>query len=125
MKRSARLRLHDILDAIEGIEATVGEAGFAAYARNWTMRRAVERGIEIISEASRHLPDELKAQYPRVYWQEIAAIGNLLRHEYGRIDDRIMWRVVQKYLPELKTVVLDMQRRSAQANEKGGRSRSQ
>jgi uncharacterized protein with HEPN domain len=91
VKRSARLRLHDILDAIEGIEATVVEAGFAAYARNWTMRRAVERGIEIISEASRHLPDELKAQYPQVYWQEIAAIGNLLRHEYGRIDDRIMW----------------------------------
>jgi uncharacterized protein with HEPN domain len=125
VKRSVQLRLHDMLDAIEGIEATVGEAGFAAYARNWTMRRAVERGIEIISEASRHLPDELKAHYPQVYWQEIAAIGNLLRHDYGRVDDRIMWRVVEKYLPELKDVVLDMQRRSAPAKERGGRSRPQ
>jgi uncharacterized protein with HEPN domain len=96
VKRSVRLRLHDILEAIEGIEMTVGEAIFADYARNWTMRRAVERGIEIISEASRHLPEELKGRYPRIYWQEIAAIGNLLRHEYGRIDDRIMWRVVRK-----------------------------
>jgi uncharacterized protein with HEPN domain len=75
---------------IEGIGETVGEASFAEYALSWTMRRAVERGIEIISEASRHLPEELKAQYPQIYWQEIAAIGDLLRHEYGRIDDRIM-----------------------------------
>jgi hypothetical protein len=50
-----------MLDAIAGIEATVAGASFAEYARNWTMRRAVERGIEIISEASRHLPEELKA----------------------------------------------------------------
>lgn len=112
MKRSARLRLHDVLEAIEGIEATVGQGGLVTYERNWTMRRAVERGIEIISEASLHLPKELKGQYPLIYWQEIAAIGNLLRHEYGRIDDRIMWRVVQRYLPELKTVILDMQRQS-------------
>jgi uncharacterized protein with HEPN domain len=69
---------------------------------------AVELGIEIISEASRQVPDELKLQYRHIYWQEIAGIGNLIRHEYGRIDDRIMWRVVQKYLPELKVVVLDM-----------------
>jgi uncharacterized protein with HEPN domain len=48
VQRSARLRLHDILDAIEGIEATVGAAGLAEYARSWTMRRAVKRGIEII-----------------------------------------------------------------------------
>jgi uncharacterized protein with HEPN domain len=123
VKRSTRLRLHDMLDAIEGIQATVGEADFAEYARSWTMRRAVERGIEIISEASRHLPDQLKARYPQVYWQEIASIGNLLRHEYSRIDDRIMWRVVEKYLPELKDVVIDMQRRSASVKERGGRSR--
>ena len=72
------------------------------------MRRAVERGVEIISEASRYIPDELKQQYPHIYWREIAGIGNLLRHEYGRIDDRIMWRVVQRYLPELKVVDLDI-----------------
>ena len=110
MKRSVRLRLTDMLDAIAGIEATVAGASFADYAQSWTMRRAVERGIEIISEASRHLPDELKANYPQIYWREIAAIGNLLRHEYGKVDDRIIWRVVEQYLPELKLVVADLVR---------------
>ena len=59
MKRSVRLRLTAILEAIAGIEAAAAGARFAEYARNWTTRRAVERGIEIISEASRHVPDEL------------------------------------------------------------------
>ncbi|HEB79602.1 MAG TPA: DUF86 domain-containing protein [Rhodospirillales bacterium] len=45
------------------------------------MRRAVERGIEIISEASRQIPPEMKSNYPDIHWQEIASIGNLLRHE--------------------------------------------
>jgi uncharacterized protein with HEPN domain len=97
-----------MLDAIAGIEATVVEATLADYQGNWTMRRAVERGIEIISEASRHLPEEMKARYPQVYWREIAAIGNLLRHEYGRVEDHIMWRIVEEYLPELKVVTTDL-----------------
>jgi uncharacterized protein with HEPN domain len=108
VKRSVRLRLHDILEAIEGIESTAAGMTFAAYQESWQNRRAVERGVEIISEASRHIPDELKRRYRHICWREIAGIGNLLRHEYGRVDDRIMWRVVQRYLPELKLVVVDM-----------------
>lgn len=114
MKRSVRLRLHDILDAVEGIQQTAAGITFAQYAATWQIRRAVERGIEIVSEASRHLPDDLKERYPQIYWREIAAIGNVLRHEYGRIDDRIMWHVVQKYLPELKAVVADALRQDGQ-----------
>jgi uncharacterized protein with HEPN domain len=85
-----------MVDAIDGIEDTVAEASYAEYVRTWTMRRAVERGIEIVSEASRHIPDELKQRYPHIYWREISAIGNLLRHEYGRVEDRIIWRVVEE-----------------------------
>jgi uncharacterized protein with HEPN domain len=108
LKRSVRLRLRDILEAIEGIEQTTAGMAFGEYEQSWQVRRAVERGVEIISEASRHVPDEMKLRYPHISWREIAGIGNLLRHEYGRIDNRIMWRAVQKYLPELKAVVLDM-----------------
>jgi uncharacterized protein with HEPN domain len=80
-----------MIDAIAGIESTVAGRTFAGYQQSWPIRRAVERGIEIISEASRHIPEDLKERHPHIYWREIAAIGNLLRHEYGRIDDRIMW----------------------------------
>jgi uncharacterized protein with HEPN domain len=57
---------------------------------SWITRRAAERAIEIISEASRHLPEEMRASAPEVPWREIAAIGNVLRHAYHRIDGEVI-----------------------------------
>ena len=65
------------------------------------MQRAVERGLEIISEASRHLSDDYKAQAPDVPWRQIAAIGNLLRHEYQRVDISATWNILKEHLPRL------------------------
>jgi hypothetical protein len=52
---------------------------------DWQRQRLVERGIEIISEASRHLTDETKARHPEMPWQKVATIGNVLRHNYENI----------------------------------------
>jgi uncharacterized protein with HEPN domain len=50
------------------------------------------------------LPDELKARHPDIPWQKVAAIGNVLRHEYRLISAPLMWEVVRDYLPPLKEV---------------------
>ena len=68
--------------------------------------------MEIVSEASRHLPDTLKDRYPGAHWQEIKAIGNLLRHEYQRVDDLVMWRIAKNYFPELRRVIAEMLNKS-------------
>src|ERR1700730_11423704 len=52
------------------------------YRRDIKLRRAVERCVEIISEASRHIPMQMKVDFPEHPWEEIASIGNLLRHHY-------------------------------------------
>jgi uncharacterized protein with HEPN domain len=57
-------RLDDMIEAIEGIEKTIAGLTFAKYQSNWQARRATERGIEIISEASRHIPKDAKAVFP-------------------------------------------------------------
>ena len=101
-------RLHDMRDAINGISETLAGVEFDAYKNAWSTRRATERGIEIISEASRHIPPEMKAKFPEIPWQEIAAIGNLLRHEYAKVDDRIIWNVAQRHLVELEKAVAAM-----------------
>jgi uncharacterized protein with HEPN domain len=101
-------RLADILDAIDGIQTATADVEFANYVASWEKRRAVERGIEIISEASRHIPDELKASFPAIPWRDIASIGNLLRHAYHHVDDRIIWNVVKEHLPPLRRAVEDM-----------------
>lgn len=69
------------------------------------MKRAVEREIEIISEASRRVPKKLKSAEPSMPWKEIAGIGNVLRHDYETISDPIVWNVVQEHLPALEAAV--------------------
>jgi len=78
VRKSIQVRIHDILDAIDGIRET---------------------------EASRHIPPEMKEWHPEVPWQDIASIGNILRHEYAKIDDRIVWNVTRKNLEALERAV--------------------
>jgi uncharacterized protein with HEPN domain len=108
MERSIRLRLNDIIRAIDGTEGTIEGIGFETFQTVFHMPRTVERCIEIVSEATRHIPDELKAKYPDVPWKQIAGIGNVLRHDYDQVDDHITWDVAKAHFPRLKTVVTEM-----------------
>ena len=99
--RSPRLRLRDILDAIGEIEAIVSartqvtELGKLPF-------NALLYSLLKISEASRHLPDDLKARRSDVSWSQIAALGNRLRHGYFRVDPAIIAAIIAKDVPELK-----------------------
>jgi uncharacterized protein with HEPN domain len=108
MQRSIQLRLNDIIRAIDGAEMTIEGIGFDVYEFVYHMPRTVERSIEIISEASRHIPPEMKAQCPDVPWQQIAGIGNVLRHDYERVDDHITWDVAKVHFPRLRAVAVEM-----------------
>ena len=105
MPRGILLRLIDIHDAIDGIEAITGNITFDTFSTSWGTQRAVERGLEIISEASRHVPEDLKSLAPDIPWRQIAAIGNLLRHEYQRTDTLAVWNIVGEHLPRLSVAV--------------------
>lgn len=109
MARSPRLRIHDMLEAITGIEGAVRGKSYRDYQKSWVLRSALERGIEVISEASRHLGPRLKSQHRDVRWKDIAGIGNILRHEYQHVDGRIIWNAVKNELPPLKGALLALQ----------------
>ena len=72
-----------------------------AFENDWQRQWLVERGIEIVPEASRHLTDELKARHPAIPWQKVAGIGNVLRHNYEKIAAPVIWKLVQADLPEI------------------------
>jgi uncharacterized protein with HEPN domain len=101
-------RLEDILDAITDVEAFVAGRSFDDYLADTMLRLATERCVEIISEASRHIPLDMKARHPEVPWQNVADIGNVLRHGYQSIDHRIMWEVVTKHVMPLRDAVEHM-----------------
>lgn len=83
---SATLRLTDIVEAIARIGDVFGEMTIEAFEADWQKQWLVERGVEIISEASRHLTQEIKLRHPEIPWSKIAGIGNVLRHDYERIS---------------------------------------
>lgn len=102
--RSPVLRLTDIVEAIERIRAVLGELPLDVFEANWQRQWLVERGVEIISEASRHLPAELKARHPHIPWDKVAGIGNILRHSYENVAAPVMWKLAQADLAALESV---------------------
>lgn len=66
---------------------------------------AVTRCLEIISEASRRLPNEMKAQYPSIAWKNMAGAGNIYRHDYEDVAAKLVWDTVQLALPPLRDVI--------------------
>jgi len=112
MPREYRHALDDMLEAVVGItHATAGKT-LDDYKSDWVLKHAVQRGIEIISEASRALPEDLQAERPEIPWRQVRTIGNVLRHEYHGLSDTIIWRVVTDELPRLREALTWLQRRA-------------
>ena len=105
MPRKVGHAIHDILEAIDRIEQVTRGRDFHQFENSWQLRWLVQRAIEIISEASRALPDELTSRRPEIPWSKVRGIGSVLRHEYSGLSDRIIWNVVIDELPRLKAAV--------------------
>jgi uncharacterized protein with HEPN domain len=68
---------------------------------------AATRCLEIISEASRRLPPELKARHPSIPWNQMAGAGNVYRHDYEDVEQKFIWQAIKHRLQELLAVVED------------------
>jgi len=106
-ERSAIPRLTDIIEAIEHIRSAIADLSLDAFEADWQKRWLVERGVEIISEASRRLDDGVKGRHPEIPWPKVAGIGNILRHEYQRVAPDILWRLVRDDLAGLEAACRD------------------
>jgi uncharacterized protein with HEPN domain len=85
------------------------------FTENQQLFYAVTRCLEIVSEASRRLPQELRDRHPELPWRAIADAGNVYRHAYDNVAEDAVWRTVQHSLPSLMAVV-----ESEIANQPGG-----
>ena len=90
--------LTDIIKASEHVREKAGTTPLDAFRQDWEQQWIVQRGLEIVSQASRRLPDALKARYPEIPRPKIAAVGNVLRHEYRQISAPLLWEIVQGHL---------------------------
>jgi len=95
-------RLIHILTAIETVQSAVAGKSFDEFTNDLIVRLAVERSLEIICEASRRLPDNVKNQHPEIDWPGMVNFGNRARHEYHRINPNIVWDIIKEDLLPLK-----------------------
>src|SRR5262249_11778100 len=105
MARKVAHAIHDILQAIERVEELTQGKSLEDFEASWQLRWLVQRAIEIISEASRALPDDLTDIRPEIPWRKVRGIGNVLRHDYEGLSDRIIWNVVNDELPRLRIAI--------------------
>ncbi len=91
--------------AIRDIETNTSGLTLVEFRGNRFRQLGVERCLEIISEASRHIPDALKESRPEIPWRRIADMGNRIRHAYHAIDSDIVWEIVTVELRELRAAI--------------------
>jgi uncharacterized protein with HEPN domain len=101
-RRSITLRLDDMIEAATRVREVLGDLSIEALEADWQRHWLIQRGIEIVSEASRHLPHDMKARHPEIPWTKVAGIGNVLRHGYEDIAAPILWKLVREDLPQLE-----------------------
>ena len=110
------LRLGDILENIILIEEYTREYSEQTFVQDRKCQDAVERCLLRISEAARKLEGLVESIVPGQPWSEIRAVGNVLRHEYDRVNPTAIWRIVSEDLAPLKNAVemaLDKLRRES------------
>ncbi|MBM3555708.1 MAG: DUF86 domain-containing protein [Alphaproteobacteria bacterium] len=95
-------RLDHILEAVANLKRVTAGRRMADLETDVDFGALVERYIERISEASRHVPAEMKAKHPEIDWQGIAGIGNILRHAYHLVDPNRLWKIVSGRLDQLQ-----------------------
>lgn len=102
--RNARELLVDILEAIQLIEKYTSQ-GKEKFDADELVQTWVIRHLQIIGEAARKLPPEIKERHPEVPWSKIIGMRHILTHHYFDIDEEAVWAVVEKDLIELKSQI--------------------
>ena len=108
MTKSPQIFLGHIIESIELIEEYIAKMTEAEFLKNLPIQDAVVRRFEIIGEATKHLPDSLRKEYPTVRWHAVMSMRDRLIHEYFNVMTEVVWDTAKKGLPTFKKQILKM-----------------
>ena len=104
-KRKPDVYLEDILESVEHIQRFLDGVSEDEFYENVEKQDAVLRRLEIIGEAVKHLPDEIREDHPDIPWRQIAGMRDIIIHEYFGITLEMVWVVATEDILDLKTRV--------------------
>jgi len=102
MKKESCIFIEHILESIKDIESFTKETSKGAFFKNKEKQNAVVRSLEVIGEAVKNIPNNLKEKYSYVHWREIAGTRDKIIHHYFGVDLNIVWDIVKINIPDLK-----------------------
>jgi uncharacterized protein with HEPN domain len=108
MQRAHDLYLKDILDAIRKIENYTENLTYEEFLKDELRQDGIVKNLEVIGEAVKNIPDDLREKKPHIEWKKIAGLRDILTHEYFGINLEIVWDVIWNKIPGLKTNVIDL-----------------
>lgn len=106
--RDHKLYLDDILECIQNIEMFIQEVEYESFVTNKEKLFAVKHALLIIGEAANKLPDDVKIMHPEIQWRDIIGLRNKIVHDYFGLQVRLIWKISNQDIPELKRVILKM-----------------
>ncbi|HNX16860.1 MAG TPA: DUF86 domain-containing protein [Methanoregula sp.] len=110
MHRSYLHFLEDIREAAGKILEYTEGMTYHEFLKDQRTQDAVIRNFEIIGEATKNLPDDLRNRYPAVAWKQVAGFRDIIAHGYFRIDYEILWGIISGKLPELEKEIVKILR---------------
>ena len=110
MKRNYLLFLEDIIDCIEKIELFTADMNFEDFQNDEKTISACIREIEVIGEAAKQMPKEIREKFGDLPWSLMAKMRDKLIHWYFEIDEEIVWKVIVDKLPDIKARILEIKK---------------
>ncbi len=100
--------LADILGSITEAEEFVSGMSYESFAADKKTVNAVIRSLEVLGEATKHIPATFRNKHPNIPWSKMAGMRDVLIHDYMGVELRTVWKVVQERLPETKPLIEDL-----------------
>ncbi len=106
MKRLIKLFIQDIVEQINDIESFSKNISKESLSKNKLRRNALARCLEIIGEAVKNIPTNIREKYPEIEWRKIAGLRDIIIHAYFDVDVDIVWEIINKDIPIFKKQIL-------------------
>lgn len=105
MIRNIALYLRDIIQNMKDAEDFIREMSYEQFTGDKRSLNAVIRSIEVIGEATKNIPDDIREKYPMVPWKEMAGMRDKLIHLYFGVDKEVVWLVVKDRIPSIRLLI--------------------